>query len=688
MSVSVRIIGMDWKWIANIEEAHWPEAGESLSDDSHIQILQMHNGVGKTTTLYLLQCLFTNEEPDSTTYARSRYKGPFEEARAGEPSEFSVDLKINNEHWIIGMKFQPREKTHSIYVVDPQGGRESDWNTLPKPFRLAFGGNSKFVASFLFDTQIAGARTESLPKDVVDSAILEITNLTVVDDLARRRLNRVYDKQMEEREGLDGTRVLAKTRNGIADLERYLQESHDASNETKTTAERNEKKLVSLKKELNELNDKARIKDKVERLEKEIDENRNHLKLKTKEFLSGYFDPVNLPSTFWESTQNYFANLDDLRIPEVIAKEVVDKIQEDLVCICGTVFEKGDDRYNHLDHYKESMAGADVVTEIFHIKESILSMASGHDAHSNKITEAAEYQKAIELGEQKMRQLTRNLEGDTKERIEALESRISDLTVELRDAEYAYKMINQSSNLPEIRNSGFAGNAFRNDLSLSQQPHDYRECMNIHVLNEALNMFKQKEAEIVGAQKYRKAFEVAKSGIGLVMSKLMTKLKEELLTQSNIYFPRLQTTGMRIHSFEDGMTLIDRNGQVQRGANTGGELSAQYSFLMGLRTLGAIDIPLVIDNPTKGLDGTAMRSFQSEIPELFDQVLLMIYPTEKLTLNSIIDRPNTAVCTFHRDDESVRGLKEDNLVGEGRMIINQDREWFVSYDPPEPRKEV
>ena len=54
----------------------------------------------------------------------------------------------------------------------------------------------------------------------------------------------------------------------------------------------------------------------------------------------------------------------------------------------------------------------------------------------------------------------------------------------------------------------------------------------------------------------------------------------------------------------------------------------------------------------------------------------------------MINRPNTALCTFHRDDESVRGLKEDNLVGEGLMIINQDREWFVNYDPPEPKKEV
>ena len=58
----------------------------------------------------------------------------------------------------------------------------------------------------------------------------------------------------------------------------------------------------------------------------------------------------------------------------------------------------------------------------------------------------------------------------------------------------------------------------------------------------------------------------------------------------------------------------------------------------------------------------------------------MIYPTEKLTLSSMINRPNTALCTFHRDDESVRGPKEDNLVGEGLMIINQDREWFVNYD--------
>ena len=132
---------------------------------------------------------------------------------------------------------------------------------------------------------------------------------------------------------------------------------------------------------------------------------------------------------------------------------MVDKIRK-IWFICGTEFEKGDDRYNHLDHYKASMAGADVVTEIFHITESILSMASGHEAHSNKLTEAAEYQKAIKLGEQKLRQLTRNLEGDTKERIEALESKISDLTVELRETQKRIlkETINQSSNSPEIRN--------------------------------------------------------------------------------------------------------------------------------------------------------------------------------------------------------------------------------------------
>ena len=109
------------------------------------RVLQMHNGVGKTTTLYLLQCLFTNEEPDSTTYARCDTR-TFEEARAGEPSEFSVDLKINNEHWIIGMKFQPREKTYSIYVVDPKAVKQTGTHCQTLPTRI--WGNSKFVASF------------------------------------------------------------------------------------------------------------------------------------------------------------------------------------------------------------------------------------------------------------------------------------------------------------------------------------------------------------------------------------------------------------------------------------------------------------------------------------------------------------------------------------------------------------
>ena len=146
----------------------------------------------------------------------------------------------------------------------------------------------------------------------------------------------------------------------------------------------------------------------------------------------------------------------------MIAKEVVDKIQEDLVCICGTEFEKGDDRYNHLDHYKASMAGADVVTEIFHIKESIRRW---HPATRHTQTNSQRQQNTKKRLNLRTKTATTdaNLEGDTKERIEALESKISDLTVELRDAEYAFKMINQSSNLPEIRNSGAAGNAFRND---------------------------------------------------------------------------------------------------------------------------------------------------------------------------------------------------------------------------------
>ena len=66
------------------------------------------------------------------------------------------------------------------------------------------------------------------------------------------------------------------------------------------------------------------------------------------------------------------------------------------------------------------------------------------------------------------------------------------------------------------------------------------------------------------------------------------------------------------------------------------------------------------------------------MPELFDQMLLMIYPTEKMSPNPLVSNNDVYLTTFHRDDEE-QGVEPADATGP--MKINEDRNWYFSYDP-------
>ena len=118
--VSVRISGIEWFWISNIEKASW-----TVDDSRGTQIIQMHNGVGKTTTLYLLQSIFTGIHPskileEDILFARCRYKGPkFDDYKKKDgPSRISVSLEIDGEDWILGLEVNSEENTSEFFTVN------------------------------------------------------------------------------------------------------------------------------------------------------------------------------------------------------------------------------------------------------------------------------------------------------------------------------------------------------------------------------------------------------------------------------------------------------------------------------------------------------------------------------------------------------------------------------------------
>ena len=286
MSISVRINRIEWNWIANIENVIWPSS--SLSNSSRVQIMQMRNGLGKTTSLYLMQSLFTGKPPDSTTFGRARYKGPQKSLRGGKKSKFSMELSIDGDSWILGMHLDPENESCEFFTVNPRSGNEKGWKP-PRKFRSAFEGKNEFVQLFLFDTQRAGAMTESLPSRAVDTAIMEIANLSSVKELVEVRIDDVYQARIDDMDVNDSTSVLARTKNAIKHLshlrkdlllaEQQWEEERDGEKGFKA-------QLREVRAALSDLKDKSKTKDKIKQAETEIKASQKEIARMTKELYS------------------------------------------------------------------------------------------------------------------------------------------------------------------------------------------------------------------------------------------------------------------------------------------------------------------------------------------------------------------------------------------------------------------
>jgi len=675
MSITVHILRIRWRWIANIESVEWPAAGP-LSTGRGVQFLQMHNGVGKTTTLYLLRSLFTGLAPDTTAFARARYKGPM--TQGDEVSEIAVDVEINGAVYMLGLRLWPLERRHDFFTVAPRSGREPGWHP-PSSFRSRFEGNNAFAQLFLFDTQLAGAMTESLPATVVDRAILEVANLGSLSALISSGIDQLYVARLQAMDARDGERLLQRTRNAISKLESIRDQRISELAWLQQQIATTKAELGSKQSEREALEHESVLREKLETINAKIQAAKGRVNRLTSDLARAYLEPSNLPRSFWSGVVSYYSKLESLRIPEVIAREVVEGIIEDGVCICGEALEPR--HVQCLEAYKDRMTGATVVQEIFHIKDSVRDSTPGAGDVDDVVTRLSQAKTRLDEHKNHYRRVLDRLDSDVQERIDQLDEAIAGYRGTLSDLEDERFAITCTDAVEIGSNPSYTGRAITSSGQLSQNAGDYKDCQNLFTIRRAIDVLSAKEAAAAGAAKMRRAHELAKQVLETAFNATLASLKGALCEEANLHLPRLQTTGMRIHSFDDGMVLEDRQGQIQRGTNTGGELSAQYSFLMALRCLGEIDVPMVIDNPTKGLDGTAVSAFQSYLPRMFDQCLMLIYPMEKASVPHLIAEADH-LATLHRADEEVSGHAADGAEAVGPMIVTDDLSWFVGYDPP------
>ena len=83
--------------------------------------------------------------------------------------------------------------------------------------------------------------------------------------------------------------------------------------------------------------------------------------------------------------------------------------------------------------------------------------------------------------------------------------------------------------------------------------------------------------------------------------------------------------------------------------------------------MAEIDLPLVVDNPTKGLDKQASVSVNSSLPNAFGQCCYLVYPSEGANLGAAQDAAVDFATIHPKDDDD--GVQ-----------CTHGREFFNTYD--------
>lgn len=671
MSLSVTIRGMQWKWVAGIDDVRLPAQG--LFDGEGVQIIQMKNGIGKTTTLYLLRCVFTGTPPGNELYQRVRYKGRRSKPEH-EKNEFRVYLNIDDEDWTVILEFSisDTECSHKFYTVVPKQGRTPGWK-LPKTFRSAFEKHTSLANLFLFDTTTVGANQESLGEEAVDGAIMDLTVLRSVRELHHPTghisdLDRVYANKIhtiaETNAAQDPSRKLTAINNVLSVLENKKTHINGLIQKYKQSLKEHDEKIQYVRQEIEKLVDQNKLKTELEVLEERLEQAKKEVENASVQLFEHLMNPANLPSGFWGIAVGYYQKLHNLRIPETMAKEWVQNIIDRGYCICGEGHELSDSQKTHLHEFKDLMVGAAVSGAVFSAKEAIIGTSCGYSTVEESRTALEKCINDQASLEHKIKLLMRRLAEDAQIKLAKFEAQLRELLEKKKKTEEELKFMTEPDTDP---NPAWKTENGKYKLT----PHSvYQGLFSLPDVNAALKWFRDQQAKLADVQQIKTAYELAKEIVVGVFDSTIGDLKSRLLVTSNQSLARLQSTGMRIKSFDGGMRLVDRYGMPQGGANSAGEVCAQYSFMMALREMAKIELPLVVDNPTRGLDPQALSVVSKYLPDAFQQCMYVIYPSEKELVPDGFLEDATVLTTIYDDDATQR------------MICSLDRAVFKSFSPP------
>ena len=710
MPLEVTIERIKWDWICHFEELIW-ERG--MTDKNVVNdAIQMRNGTGKTTTLNLIQRLVSNQtlEFDDTIdmkdpavkrtpqgqinnlLSASRYSGlaakkHIKRAEVGKP-KFSLTLDVNGKKFTLIYVFSgDNGYAHlkaEIHTQTPNGMIHPDGKTsgysMPVDFKSTFEANQEFAELVFIDAQDMGDNANRLGKEAMDNILRKMSDITPlqyarqhrIDDLIAARAKKAERKGTQQ-EKESGEAALKSVNATIRKLKEKLQNDISERDTLKGKIQRWSEAIENAQEE-------SDLSLEFEKKKGELREAEKNVKIKTDSLRNALLNPINLPNSAWAPVVDYYSRLSSKRIPRTIAKEYLSTIMNEEVCICGRdLDEHGKECITQ--RMKDSM-GLSILSEVYIMKDRVADIEKSENIEKIK--------KSLERAVLKRDKLESEVSGLNSRLSTAGGESVADLTAKLTTAKNDVKTLEDNIEMYSctdnativINKATWLGKSRKYNGKPSEARGDIRDCKNIHYAeNQIKKNLTKKVSAIAGIADLFEAGNALSKVLQHVEERILEKLSSELLVRVNHHMDNFNMQDeFEIISLENGVEAEMPDGTPKLGYSTGEEMSVVICIVEAISSLTSTKLPLIVDNPTKGLGGDKGAGMRELYKRIDGQVLFFMYDTEKDVkgFRGYFDSSFVNPSTFMREFESP-GQKSKE-VNQGKFIVKYDWETWNSYD--------
>lgn len=574
-------------------------------DPKRWTLVQMPNGMGKTTTMKLLRDSLSGAEltPQEVRDLRADDKV--------DTGLFEVRLRVDGKTFRIQMRLDFRDGSATYWTARAaaRGGGLEEGIALPRELQQLL--KPTLIELFVFNGELAN-QIRDLSRTRATEAIRALYGLDVLGDLSRR-----IDSLVEQEQRRAASVSSAKEERGIRRLQNSLDEARRAKDRLNQQERGTATRMAELERQRERLDgeidarmsEDAGLRARIERITERQAQLDGSISLLSVQMLDALRRPPHVHPRLLERLQTLGGRLYELKLPESISSEFFRELSKATECVCGRPI--GPAERSAITERAARYLAQDQISIINQMKLA-LRESSGDPG------ESAEFVRQLQEKLRERRELRTDRERLTSERIAEGDQVLAKLRAQLGECKEELTTLAATIERLTTKDT-IRQRSLRVTWETNQALCDAEIKMRAARLNTAT---KTRSFALQG--KHMKALLTA------IGSRSLDILTESVRSATNKKLEQiLKSERIQVSRIAGGLELQSSGIGAKGGVSEGQSLAVAYAFLTSLLADAPYRLPFIVDSPAVSLDTAVRREVGDLIPGFFNQMVMFVISSER-----------------------------------------------------------